>query len=551
MPETSTLTGAEPAPAPDDSAVPAGADMIDNYENYCYRDDLDYLQDIHMLLMEKAKRALPAMTGCDFEPPALREIRTQIERRRERALRNGVELRLELLAERCRLDETEKLLAASLAIQQITGESAPSHSNKFFLALGDGELRGRLSVKKAASRLAEKKISGPLAANRFEHAPRLHPGIFRFLTEGAAFPEGFDAVREEPELSARDLAARALKRFPSPPALYRELSSRVTGQEEALRTISVAAFEHLVRTASGEPPERGTKKNILLAGPTGCGKTHIVTTLSGLLGFPCAVGDATSWTEEGYVGMNFDEVFHRLYLDAGREIEKAQAGIVFIDEVEKIAAAGGGNGGFDGRKDAGGAGVQRALLKALNGGTISISPGGAHTWSSRALEFDTAPTLIILGGAFTGIERISAARRKNHTLGFGAAKSDPDTRNTVFGTDDLVEYGLLREFAGRIPVVARLEQLTEKQLVRILAGGEHSLLAAVNREWRRHGLGFSFTPAALRAVAAAALEQGTGARSLRGTLNRITEPLIFANARTGRRRPKEIRITLRDLPELN
>ncbi len=548
MPETSTLTNGVPAADQDESALPTGADMIDNYENYRYRDDLDYLEDLRMLLMEKSKRAKPAMAGCDFEHPTLIEIRNQIEKRRERSRRNGVELRLDLLAERCRLNETEKLLAASLAIQQIAGESAPIDINKFFQALSDGELRGRLEVRKAADRLAEKKIANPFGTGRFDHSPKLHPGIFRFLTEGADFPEELDAVREEPELSAQDLAARALKRFPSPPALYRELSSRVTGQEEALRTISVAAFEHLVLTASGEPPEKGVKKNVLLAGPTGCGKTHIVTTLSGLLGFPCAVGDATSWTEEGYVGMNFDEVFHRLYLDAGREIEKAQAGIVFIDEADKLAS---GDGDGPGRPDVGGAGVQRALLKALNGGTISISPGGAHTWSSRALEFDTAPTLIILGGAFTGIERIVAARRKNRSLGFSAPESGPDAREPVFNTDDLVEYGFLREFAGRIPVVARLEQLTEKQLVRILAGGEHSLLASVNREWRRHGLGFSFTPAALRAVAAAALEQGTGARSLRGTLSRITEPLIFANARTGRRRPKEIRITLRDLPELN
>ncbi len=543
MPETSTLTNGVPAADQDESALPTGADMIDNYENYRYRDDLDYLEDLRMLLMEKSKRAKPAMAGCDFEHPTLIEIRNQIEKRRERSRRNGVELRLDLLAERCRLNETEKLLAASLAIQQIAGESAPIDINKFFQALSDGELRGRLEVRKAADRLAEKKIANPFGTGRFDHSPKLHPGIFRFLTEGADFPEELDAVREEPELSARDLAARALKRFPSPPALYRELSSRVTGQEEALRTISVAAFEHLVLTASGEPPEKGVKKNVLLAGPTGCGKTHIVTTLSGLLGFPCAVGDATSWTEEGYVGMNFDEVFHRLYLDAGREIDRAQAGIVFIDEADKLAS---GDGDGPGRRDVGGAGVQRALLKALDGGTISISPGGVHTWSSRALEFDTAPTLIILGGAFTGIERIVAARRRDRGVGFGADPGRTAGKESP-GTDDLVRYGLLREFAGRIPVVALLEQLTGKQLVQILSRGEHGLLAAVNREARRHGLAFSFTGGALEAIAGDALARGTGARSLRGTLNRITEPLIFANARTGRRRPKEIRITARDI----
>ncbi len=548
MPETSTQTSLDPAAAEEEAAVPSGAEMIEQYENYCYRDDLDYLDDLRMLLMEQAKRAKPAMAGCDFEPPALAEIKSQIERRRERTRRNGVELHLDLLAERCRLNETEKLLAASLAIRQITGESTPLHADKFFLGLGGGEIRGHLAVRKAADRLTEKKVARPFGNGRLNHAPRLHPGIFRFVTEGADFPEGFDAEQEEPELSARDLAARALEHFPRPRAIFRELASRVIGQENVLKTLSVAAFEHLVRTASGEPPEKGIKKNVLLAGPTGCGKTHIVTILAGLLGLPCAVGDATSWTEEGYVGMSFDEVFHRLYLAAGSDRGKAQAGIVFIDEVDKLAA---GNGNGLNHRDVGGAGVQRALLKALDGGTISISPGGSHTWRSGTVEFDTAPTLIILGGAFTGIERITAARRKNHTLGFGTTESDPDTRKTVFGTDDLVEYGLLREFAGRIPVVARLEQLTADQLVRILAGGEHSLLAAVNRECRRHGLSFSFTPAALRAVATAALARGTGARSLRGTLNGIIEPHIFRRARAGSRSVRETRITVRDLPEFN
>ncbi len=547
MPETSTLTSSDPSRNSEDTASPSGAGMIENYENYCYRDDLDYLDDLRMLLMEKAKRARPAMAGCDFEPPALREIKSQINQRRERTRRAGVELRLEFLAEHCRLDEMEKLLAATLIIQQITGEHGPIHADKFFQAIGDGEIRGLLAVRRAADRLAEKKISSPCGTGRFEHSPRLHPGIFRFITEGTAFPEGFDAEKEEPELSARDLAARALERFPRPRSLFRELSRRVIGQERVLRTLSVAAFEHLVRVAAGEPPEKGVKKNILLAGPTGCGKTHAVTTLAGLLGLPCAIGDATSWTEEGYVGMNFDEVFYRLYEASGGKIEKARSGIVFIDEVDKLACAGDAYK----HRDVGGAGVQRALLKALDGGTISISSGGVHSWRTEAVEFDTAPTLIILGGAFTGIERIIERRRRIRTVGFSAEESGRNVRGETPGTDDLIEYGILREFAGRIPVVACLDRLTGKEMVRILAGGEHSLLAAVNRECRRHGLSFTFTPAALNAVAADALARGTGARSLRGTLSRIIDPQIFRHARTDTRTVREIRITARDLPEFD
>ncbi|MDP8235136.1 MAG: AAA family ATPase [Candidatus Erginobacter occultus] len=549
MPETSTVTRSAPSPEPEQPGGPSGTEMIEEFENYSYRDDLDYLEDLRMLLLERSKTK-PSMAGCPFESAPAREIRTRIERRLARTRRNGVELRLDLLTGRCRLDETEKLLIAALAIQQITGEQDPIHVDRFFRAIADEEIRGLLAVRNAARQLAEKKITLRKGTGRLEHSPQLHPGIFRFIIEGTAFPDGFDAEREDPKDTVRDLAGRSLARFPRPRDLYRELSRRVVGQENVLRTLSVAAFEHLTRLAAGEPPEKGVKKNVLLAGPTGCGKTHIVSTLAGLLGLPSAAGDATSWTEEGYVGMSFDEVFYRLFLAGGVDIEKAQAGIVFIDEVDKLAASGVG-GRATGDRDVGGAGVQRALLKALDGGKISITPGGSHSWRGSAVEFDTSPTLIILGGAFTGIERIIEERRRDRGLGFGADVSGRTGRKEPPGTDDLVRYGLLREFAGRIPVVAHLDRLTEQQLVRILSDGEHSLLAAVNREARLHGLGFSFTAGALRAIAAAALKKGTGARSLRGTLNRIIEPHVFANARTGGRRKKEIRITVRNLPQLD
>ncbi len=336
-----------------------------------------------------------------------------------------------------------------------------------------------------------------------------------------------------------------LKRFPTPAAIYRELNRYVIGQETAKRTLAVGAFEHLTEAVSGEKKGESIKKNILLIGPTGCGKTHLIKTLARILGLPYAIGDATTWTEEGYVGSNYDEVLWRLYLAADKDTEKAQTGIVFIDEIDKIASPGRADNSGD--RDVGGAGVQRALLKALDGDIISVASNGSHTYRSRSIEMDTSGILFVLGGAFTGIENIIEKRTGKKNLGFTAPANPENSKpETLEATgDDLVSYGLIRELVGRIPVISPIHPLTKKHLIKILAGGKHSLLKEINQNSLHYELQFTFTRGALKAIANDAILKGTGARSLRGTINKIIEPYIYNHARTGHIIEKQIQISLK------
>ncbi|MEA1928538.1 MAG: AAA family ATPase, partial [Candidatus Auribacterota bacterium] len=516
----------------------------EHIQSFYYRDDLDYLEDIRLLILEKDK-AKPGMAGWHYQSPEIREIRQQIENRKKRARKKGVKLRIDRLGKRYNLNSLEKLIICAQAIRTITGDQHQFSDRKLLRSIAEDEIRGMIAGQRAINNLIENKILEE--SKRLLEELTLSPDIFQYLIEAKPLPDKINIKEPSKKLSGPDLIKKTLKRFPTPTDIYQKLDRYVIGQETANRTLAVGAFEHLIGALSEEKNRESIKKNILLIGPTGCGKTHLIKTLAHILGMPYAIGDTTTWTEEGYVGSNYDEVLWRLYLEADKDIEKAQTGIVFIDEIDKISSPRGTEDLSD--RDVGGAGVQRALLKALDGDVISVASNGSHTYRSRSIKMDTSGILFILGGAFTGIKNIIEKRNQNKKLGFATPDSPDSSKQKQPGVigDDLISYGLIREFVGRIPVISPIHPLTEIDLIKIMARGKHSLLKEINRSSQKYGIQFIFTRGALEAIAKDAIQKGTGARSLRGTINKLIEPYIYKHAKTGYNEATKIRINKKDV----
>jgi len=321
--------------------------------------------------------------------------------------------------------------------------------------------------------------------------------------------------------------------LPTPREILGTLDDYVVGQDVAKKTLAVAVYNHYKRircqTASDEEVELA-KSNILLLGPTGCGKTLLAQTLARILKVPFAIADATSLTEAGYVGEDVENILLKLITAADFDIPKAEVGIVYIDEIDKVARKA---ENLSITRDVSGEGVQQALLKIIEGTEAAVPPqGGRKHPQQELIHIDTTNILFILGGAFVGLEKLIADRIGKKGVGFGAELTDAARHDT--GTllaqvlpEDLHHFGLIPEFVGRIPVTAHVEELGEPELVRILTEPKNALVRQYERLFELEGVDLAFTDEALHEVAAQAIKRQTGARGLRSILESLLLDVMY------------------------